>query len=157
SPATLLARPSRNSRPPLTLLKRSAAPDRVLGSRSRASEYTTSSEVISRPLWKRTPFLSVNVHVSPSRDALQNSASAGATVSGWSATSNASGERTRQRSLLGRPAVGGTNRLEELSRTRRPGLDHRSHQQERHDRRENRQDLRHDSLLELLELRKPSP
>src|SRR5439155_26174981 len=47
------------------------------------------------------------------------------------------------------PAVGGTNRLEELSRTRRPGLDHRSHQQERYDRRENRQDLRHDPLLEL--------
>src|SRR2546430_5982294 len=54
-------------------------------------------------------------------------------------------------------AVGGADRLEELRRTRRPGLDHRGHQQERYDRCENREDLRHDSLLELLELRKPSP
>ena len=61
--------------------KRSAAPDRVFGSTSRVNEYTTSSAVTSRPLWKRTPFRRVNVHVSPSRDAFQNSASAGATIS----------------------------------------------------------------------------
>ncbi|OGK97373.1 MAG: hypothetical protein A3D33_19975 [Candidatus Rokubacteria bacterium RIFCSPHIGHO2_02_FULL_73_26] len=83
-PATAFALPSRKSRAPFTLTKRSAAPDLVRGSRIRVSEYTTSSAVTSRPWWNLTPRRRVNVHVRPSREALQNSASAGATVSVWS-------------------------------------------------------------------------
>ncbi len=80
-PDTAFARPSRKSRAPLMFMKRSAAPERVFGSRMRVIENTTSSALTSRPWWNLTPGRSVNVHVVPSRDARQNSARAGTIVS----------------------------------------------------------------------------
>jgi hypothetical protein len=53
------------------LRNRSAAPDCIWGSMSRVSEYITSSAVTSRPSWNLMLRRSVNVQVSPPREAFQ--------------------------------------------------------------------------------------
>jgi hypothetical protein len=53
------------------LRNRSAAPDCIWGSMNRVSEYITSSAVTSRPSWNLMLRRSVNVQVSPPREAFQ--------------------------------------------------------------------------------------
>src|SRR6266545_5095310 len=79
-PSRYFVTPLWNSDAPLTLSRNQLRGEPTTGSSRRDNEYTTSSAVTSRPLWKRTPCRRLNVQLRPSLEADQDWASAGSTL-----------------------------------------------------------------------------